>query len=335
MNRHVTGILVVFALLFAFLLPASLPAAPFYADKKLRIVVGSRPGGGYDRMSRLLAKHLPRYLPGKPTIIVENNPGAASMIAANNMYNLEKPDGLTIGCFNQGLPFAQLLKSPGVRFDLVKYAWIGSASREASLFTVRSDLPYKSVSDLRKVKEPIPLGSSGPENQNYQFPSLLKEFAGFNFKLITYPSATEALLSLERKETDGQAGTFSSLTPYIKRGLIRPLIRGRISVKGIENLPVDEDLTTDKIGKTIMALRSAADTNARPYVAPPKTSPEIMKMLRDAFAQVTKDPAFLKEAESSMVMIEWTPAEESLRVVKYILNQPEDVARELTKFIKF
>lgn len=335
MNRQVVRFLVLAVLSFVVMSAGSLSAAPFYAGKTLRIVVGSRPGGGYDRMSRLLAKHLPAFLPGKPTIIVENNPGAASMIAANNMYNLEKPDGLTIGCFNQGLPFAQLLKSPGVRFDITKFAWIGSAAREASLFTVRSDLPYRSVNDLRKVTEPIPLGSSGPENQNYQFPALLKEFAGFNFKLITYPSATEALLSLERKETDGQAGTYSSLTPYLKRGLIRPLIRGRITAPGIENLPVDEDLTTDKRGKTIMALRSAADTNARPYVAPPKTSPEIMKMLRDAFARVTKDRAFLSEAEQNSVAIQFTPAEESLKVVKFILSQPDDVARDFGKFIKF
>ncbi len=335
MNRQVVRFLVLAILSLVMVFPGPLLAAPFYAGKTLRIVVGSRPGGGYDRMSRLLAKHLPAFLPGKPNIIVENNPGAASMIAANNLYNLEKPDGMTIGCFNQGLPFAQLLKSPGVRFDMTKFAWIGSTSREASLFTVRSDLPYRSVNDLRKAGEPIPLGSSGPENQNYQFPVLLREFAGFNFKLITYPSATEALLSLERKETDGQAGTYSSLTPYIKRGLIRPLIRGRITAPGVESLPVDEDLTTDVRGKTIMALRSGADTNARPYVAPPRTPPEIMKMLRDAFARVTKDPAFLAEAERSSVAIQFTPAEESLKIVQFILNQPDDVARDFGKHIKF
>lgn len=319
----------------ALVLPVELMAAPFYEGKIFRIVVGSRPGGGYDRMSRVLAKYLPKYIPGKPTIIVENVPGAASLIAANNLYNLEKPDGLTIGTFNQGLPFAQMLKAQGVRFDITKFEWIGSTSREASLFTVRSDLPIRSVNDLRKIKDPMPVGSSGPENQNYQFPALLKEFAGFNFKMITYPSATEALLNLERKETDGQAGTYSSLTPYIKRGLIRPLIRGRISARGIENLPVDEDLTTDKRGKTIMALRSAADTNARPYVAPPRTPPERMKIIRDAFARVVKDPVFLEEAERSSMMIEFTPAAESLKVVKFIINQPEEIVREFGKHISY
>ncbi len=324
----------VFGMILAAL-PAQLWAAPYYQGKTLRIVVGSRPGGGYDRISRLLAGHLPKYLPGKPTIIVENVPGAASMIAANNLYNMTKPDGLTIGTVNQGLPFAQMLKAPGVRFDIRKYAWIGSTAKEASLFTVRSDLPYKSVSDLRKLKEPMPLGSSGPENQNYQFPTLLKEFAGLNFKMITYPSATEGLLALERKEVDGQAGTYSSLTPYIKRGAIRPLIRGRITAPGIEHLPIDEDLATDKRGKTLMALRTAADTNARPFIAPPKTPPEIMKMLRDAFAKVTKDPVFLAEAAKNYMSVDFVPAEESVKVLNFILSQPEEIVTEFGKYIKF
>lgn len=337
MRRDALRIVTLSALisLAVFILPARLPAAPFYEGKKLRIVVGSQPGGGYDRMSRLVARYLPKYLPGKPTIIVENVPGAASMIAANNLFNLEKPDGLTIGTFNQGLPLAQLMRGRGVRFDMRKFAWIGSTAREASLLTVRSDLPYKSVSDLRKVKEAIPLGSSGPENQNYQFPTLLKEFAGLNFKMVIYPSTTEAMLGLERKEVDGAGGTYSSLSPFLKRGLIRPLIRGRIKAPEMENLPVDEDLATDKLGKTMMALISAAGTNARPYVAPPNTPPELMRLLRNAFSSVTKDSSFLEEANRNSIMIDFLPAEESLKVVNFVLSQPQEMVREFGKYIVF
>ncbi len=286
-------------------------------------------------MGRLLSVHLPKYLPGKPRVIVVNLPGAASVIAANNLYNIEKPDGLTIGTINAGLPFAQMLKADGVMFDIRKFSWIGSPSEEASLFTVRSDSPFKSVNDLRKAKEPILLGSSGPANQNYQFAALLKEFAGFNFKLINYPSAPEGLLALERKEVDGQAGTFSSLLPYMNRGLVRPLIRGRIKAPGLENLPIDEDLAFDKRGKTLMALRSVSDSLARPYVAPPNTPPERMKMLRNAFAQVAKDPAFLAEAEKNAIKINYVTAEESLKSLNFILSQPEEIVRDFGKYIKF
>ncbi len=335
MRRKTIGLAVFFLLFFLVVSPPNLYAAPFYEGKTVRIIVGSQPGGGYDRMSRLMAKYMPKYIPGKPTVIVENVPGAGSLIAASNLYNLEKPNGLAFGTFNQALPFAQLLKAPGVRFDLTKYAWIGAASSEPSLFTVRSDTPYKSVGDLRKAKDPIPLATAGPQTMTYQFPILLQEFAKLNFKLITYQSATEGLLAVERREADGQAGTASSLAPYIKRGLVRPLIRGRIIPAGFENLPVDEDLTTDARGKTLMALRSSADSIARAYVAPPQTPPEKMKILRNAFAQAMKDPAFLAETNNYGMLTVHTPAEECLRVINFIFNQPEDVVRDFGKFVKF
>jgi len=165
----------------------------------------------------------------------------------------ERPDDWDV---QPGASLCPAIEGQWVRYDLLKFAWIGSTAREASLFTVRSDSPYRSVSDLRNAGEPIPLATSGPQTMTYQFPALLKEYAGLNFKMISYPSGTESLLALERKEADGTASIYSSLKPYIKRGLIRPLIRGRLSAAGIENLPIDEDLATDKRGKTLMALRS-------------------------------------------------------------------------------
>lgn len=153
--------------------------------------------------------------------------------------------------------------------------------------------------------------------------------------MISYPSGTEGLLAVERKEADGTASVYSSLKPYINRGLIRPLIRGRISASGIESLPVDEDLTTDKRGKTIMALRSAAGSFAWPYVAPPKTPPEVMKIIRNAFAQVTKDPLFLAEADKYGMAIEYVTAEESMKILNFIFSQPDDIVRDFGRFIRF
>src|SRR5262245_41315525 len=133
-----------------------------YAGKTVTIIVGYKAGGGYDATARLLARHLPKHIPGKPTIIVQNMPGANSMIAANHVYNVAKPDGLTIGTFNRNLPVAQLTKVEGVKYDMTKFAWIGSAASECTILAVRSDLPYKSVEDLKKAKEPIIIGATGP-----------------------------------------------------------------------------------------------------------------------------------------------------------------------------
>src|SRR3954452_19316093 len=136
--------------------------APSFAGKTVTIVVGYKPGGGYDATARLLARHLPDYLPGKPTVIVQNMPGGNSIISANHMYNVAKPDGLTIGTFNRNLPIAQLTKVQGVKYDMLKFAWIGSAANEATILAIRNDLPYKNFDDLRKAKENVIIGSTGP-----------------------------------------------------------------------------------------------------------------------------------------------------------------------------
>jgi len=321
--------------LAALFLPTQLMAAPYYEGKRITIIVGFEPGGGYDRLARLLAKHLPKHIPGKPTIIVENMPGASSMIAANYLYNIAKPDGLTIGSFNQGIPFAQLQKAEGVKFDIMKFSWIGSAAAEASVLTIRPDLPCKTFDEMLRAKEPIVLGSAGPGTQTHQFPVLLQEFLGLKLKIVIYPSGSAVLLAVERKEVDSYAAFYNSLRPSIERGLVRPVIRGRVSAPGIENLPVDEDLTADNKAKTIMAMRSATDQVGRPYVAPPNTPADIMKTLRDAFDKAAKDPEVKEDSKKLMMVVEYIPTEETFRVLNYLLNQPEDMVKEFGKYIKF
>lgn len=310
-------------------------AAPYYEGKVIRIIVGHEVGGGYDRITRILAKHLAKYIPGKPAIIIENMIGAQSMIAANYLYNIAKPDGLTIGTFDRGLPFAQLLKMEGVKFDMSKFAWIGSAASETMILSLRTDLPYKTVDDLRKVKDPINLAGVGVGASDTQFSLLLKEFAGFNLKIINYPSSAASVLAIERKEVDGRAGSYSALKPYIERGLVRPVVRSRVSDPGVENLPVNEDLTTSKIGKTIMSLLASADTIGRPYVAPPKTPADIMAIVSDAFSKVAKDPELKEEARKQMMTVSYTPPEETLKILNYVLNQPDTVVKEFRKYIQF
>ena len=327
--------------LFVFMAPALLIpfqnslAAPYFEGKVIKIIVGHEVGGGYDRLARLLARHLSKHIPGKPTLLVENMPGAQTMIAANYLYNIAKPNGLTIGTLDRGIPFAQLLKMEGVKFDITKYTWIGSAASETMILALRADLPYKTVDDLRKAKEPIPLAGVGAGASDTQYPTLLKEFAGLNLKIITYPSSAASMLAIERKEADGRAGSYSSIKPYIERGLLRPFIRSRVVDPEIENLPVNEDLTTSALGKTLMAMMASADRIGRPYVAPPGTPSEAISPLREAFAKVSKDPEAREEAKKIMMAVDYTSAEEAVKTMNYLLGQPEDVIREFGKYIKF
>ncbi len=324
--------LIVLVLLF----PLEPLAAPYYHGKTINIICGTGPGGGFDRIARIYAKFLPKYIPGKPTIIVENMPGAASIVAANYMYNIAKPDGLTIGIVNRGLPFAQLLKTEGVRFDLTKYAWVGSPSVESNVITVSSDTPYKSVADLRNAKGPIKLGAAGPASSSAHFPLLLKAFAGIkNIQMVYYRSSQEVALAIERREVDGKATSYTSFKTQILKGLYRPLLRGRISEPGIENLPIDEDLTNDPIGKKLMAMRSGPDRIGRPFFCPPKTPPEVMTILREAFAKASKDPEVDAMADKLEMRIEYVSAEECVKILKDLYSQPDNVVKEFAKHIKF
>ena len=310
--------------------------AQYYAGKTITIVVGYKPGGGYDRTARILAKHLPDHIPGKPSIIVQNMPGANSLIAANHIYNVAKPDGLTIGTFNRNLPIAQLLKVDGVKFDMTKFAWIGSAASESTILAIRSDLPYKTIEDLKKAKEPVVIGATGPGANTYDFPLLLKEMLGLNLKVVSgYSSSADIMLAIERKEVDGRAGSFSSIRPFIDRKLVHAVIRARAAEPGIEKLPVDETLAPNARAKAIMALRSAPEVIGRPYVMPPKTPPELLQTMQAAFAKAIKDPELVAESKKAKAELEFVSGKEAIEVMKEVLDQPQDVVKEFSKYIKF
>ena len=323
------------ALLLAALLPAA-AHAQYYAGKTVTIIVGYKTGGGYDATARALARHLPKHIPGKPTVIVQNMPGANSIIAANHVYNVAKPDGLTIATFNRNLPIAQLTGVPGVKYDMTKFAWIGSAASESTILAIRADLPYKTFEDLRKADKEIVIGATGPGANTYDFPLLLKELLGLKLKIVTgYPSSSDIMLAVERKEVDGRAGSYSSILRFIERGLVRPLVRARASERGIEQLPVDESLATNPRAKAIMALRSAPEIVGRPYVMHPQTPAEHVKAMRTAFAAAIKDPELVAEGSKAKMELEFVDGEEAVKVMKEVLSQPKDIVDEFSKYIKF
>lgn len=330
-----------FALAAAIALTAAAPGAGLaqsspYAGKTVTLIVGYKPGGGYDSVARLLARHLPRHIPGSPTVIVQNMPGANSVIAANHLYKVAAPDGMTIGTFNRNLPIGQLLKVEGVQYDMLKFAWIGSAASESTILAIRSDLPYRTFEDLKKAKEPVIVGATGPGANTYDFPLLLKELLGANLKIVSgYSSSSDIMLAIERKEADARAGSYTSIVRFIDRKLVRPLIRARTSEPGIEKLPVDEDLAPNARARTIMALRSAPEAVGRPYVMPPGTPEERVKIMRAAFAKAIDDPALKAEAKKAKMDLNYVSGDEALKVMKDVLTQPKDIVDEFSKYIKF
>ena len=310
--------------------------APYFEGKTITIVVGYKPGGGYDTVARLLSRYLPKYIPGKPTVIVQNMPGANSLIAANYVYAQAKPDGLTIGTFNRNLPIGQLLKVEGVKYDMLKFAWIGSAASETTVLAIRNDLPYKTFEDLRKAKEPIIVGATGPGANTYDFPLLIKEFLGVNLKLVSgYSSSADIMLAVERKEADARAGSYSSIAPFVDRKLVHPVIRSRAIEPEIANLPSDESLAPNPRARAMMALRSAPEVVGRPYVMPPGTPEDIVKTMREAFAKAIADKDLMAEAKKSDQSLEYVNGDQAIEVMKEVLNQPKDIVDEFRKYVKF
>lgn len=323
------------AVILAVLSPAH-AQQPTFAGKTVTIIVGYTPGGGYDRIARMMARYLPKYLPGTPTVIVQNMPGANSIVAANHLYSVARPDGLTMGLFNRNLVLGQLVKVDGVRYDMQKFSWIGSPSSESTVLAIRADLPYRTVADLQKADPAVIVGATGPGANTYDFPLLLRAFLKMNLRIISgYPGSADITLAVERKEVDGRAGSYSSLKSALDRGLMRAIIRAKASVPPIASLPVDEQLAPDARSRAVMSLRSVPELVGRPFVAPPGVPPDVLKAIREAFDKVAKDQEFVAEATRAGFDIDFVTADEAMKVVRDVLNASPDVVRIFSQFFKF
>jgi tripartite-type tricarboxylate transporter receptor subunit TctC len=193
----------ILALLLVAVWPSNgLAQAPFYQGKTIRLVAGTPAGSVYDLYARMVAQFIPKYIPGTPNVIVQNMPGVASMVAANYIYQVAKPDGLTIGSIQPALYFDQLVGRKEVKFDWQKFTWIGNTTRSHHLLYMRSDTPYKTIEDIRKATVPPKCGAEGTASSAYYLPKLLEETIGAKFNVVTgYNSGTDVDLAVERGES--------------------------------------------------------------------------------------------------------------------------------------
>ena len=295
------------ALLFLTLHPA-FGQTPFYQGKNITIIVGTKAGDVYDLYPRLLAEFLPKYIPGNPNIIIQNVPGAASLIAANNVYNVSKPDGLTLGAIYPALYFDQLAKKSEVRYDWTKFNWIGSTVRSNHLLYMRADTPYQSIEDVRKAATPPKCGATGVSSTGYYMPKLFDETLGTKFAIVAgYQAGQDIDLAVERGELQCRAFTITAYfarEPFIswrKRGFVRVLIQtGRKRDERLSDVATIYEFMdrykTSEAARRLSTVVLAGGDVGRPIVAPPRVPEDRVKILRDAFEKAIKDPALLKEA---------------------------------------
>jgi tripartite-type tricarboxylate transporter receptor subunit TctC len=336
------------AFLFGLSLLLRVPQAhaqEFFKGKSITILVGNSVGGAQDDWARFIAQHLGRHIPGNPSIIVQNMPGAAGVVAANHIYNIAKPDGLTLGMVNPAIYTDQLLGAKEIRFDWPKFGWIGSPERIDQVLFMRTDTPYKTLEDIRKAAEPPRCASLARSGLGYFLPRLMEEGLGLKFQIVAgYGGGGEMNLAIEKGEVVCRAGTVSAYVAreptrtWIKNGFVRALVQS--GAKRFSKLPevptiyelLDAHKAPDATKRVARVMLSSGDLG-RPIMAPPATPADRIKILRDAFAKSMSDPALLAEAKKRNWDIDVLNGEELEAVAKEVMVQPPEVIERVRKIL--
>jgi tripartite-type tricarboxylate transporter receptor subunit TctC len=321
----VAGVLI---LSLTWVLPLQAQSKNFYEGKSITFLVGSSAGGGTDLTARLLARHMERYIPGKPRIDVANKPGAGGMIASNELYNLKKPDGLSISTLNTGALFATATGNTAIKFDLQKFLWVGQAFDDAQVLYLKTSTPYTSFDAIRKAnkegKQPK-MGAQALDHTSNVVVKIAEQIFGLDFQVIPgYPGTPQILLDIERGALDGRAHGIGSLMAtrreWVKNGYIKILA----SSKKRRDPRVPDVQTMEEMApagsKGLLQALYAGQNLARSVVLPPGVPADRVKILRDAFAAMTKDELFQKEADKLGLEIDLIRGEDLNRDIESTLR---------------
>ncbi len=336
--------LVCSALSFALLSWPNATAAQdsFYKGRTIRIVVGLSTGGGYDRAARLLARYMGKYIPGNPDIIVQNMPGAGSVVAANYVFSVAKPDGLTLLMPHNNVYLSQLSGDKEVKFDLLKMYWIGSLDKDDMMLFIRSDAPHKTMKDVVQAKEPPKCGTTGVGGSDYVVSRILEETTGAKINTVVgYPGSSEIAIAVERGEVQCQGltiQTFFGREPFlswVKTNFVRFLAQtGRKRDPRVNGPTIFELMDEYKTPTTKRRLAEAMLSGgewARPMLVGPGTPQERVQILRDAYDKTSKDPELLAEAKKLRMDVQAGKGAELQAMAKDAMNQPPEVIEQIKK----
>ncbi len=320
-------------------------SAEFFKGKTVRLVVGNSVGGAQDEWGRFLAPFLTKHIPGNPDIVVQNMPGAGTVIAANYIYNIAKPDGLTLGLINPAIYIDQLIGAQEVKFDWTKFSWIGSPERIDQVLFMRADTPYKTLEDIRKASEPPRCAALARTGLGYFLPQLLEEGLGLKIHMVVgYGGGGEMNLAIEKGEVHCRAGTVSAYVTreptrtWIKNGFIRALVQsGAKRYPMLPEVPTIYEVmaaykTPDALKRLAKVLLSSGDLG-RPFIAPPGMAAERVKIFRDAFTKAMTDPTLLAEAKKKQWDIDPLRGDELEAIAKEIMVQPPEVIQRVKTLV--
>jgi len=313
--------------------------ASFYKGRTVTIDIGYSAGGGYDIYARVLARHLGDHIPGNPTVIPQNMPGAGSLKVVNYLYNIAPKDGTVLATFARGMAMEPLLDKQGIEFDAQKLTWIGSITNEVSVCAFRSDSGVKTWDDM--VTKSYTVGGTGSGSDTDVFPNVLRSLFHMKMKLATgYPGGEDVVLALERGEVNGRCGwSWSSLMSrnrplYEQKQIFVPVQLSLNKHEDLPDVPLVMDLTKDPKISAALKLIFARQTLARPYAAPPNLPADRAQALRDAFDATMKDPAFLSEAKQTDLEVRPVSGEEMQKLVAELYQTPPEVVKIAADAIK-
>jgi tripartite-type tricarboxylate transporter receptor subunit TctC len=311
--------------------------ADFYKGKQVNLIVGYGPGGGYDVYGRLVARHIGRHIPGNPSVVVQNMPGAGSLRAANYIYSAAPKDGTVFGIFARNMPLLGIIGgNANVQFDAKKFTWLGSSSSfitDAYLMIVRGDAPVKTIEDARRPGGPqLVLGGTGEGATGNDVPIMLRDTLGLNIKLITgYPDSNALFLAIDRGEIQGRTTDYSSIRTSRPEWL-RPNSGMNVLLQfarttrhpDLPNVPTARELASTDAARSLIELGELPYTLARPFAAPPGIPADRTKALQEAFLAVHKDPQLLEEAAKLQLDITPIGGDEVLAHIERMSKAPPD-----------
>ena len=343
MNKKIGSSVVLFAtLLFAVVVSNAL-ADDFYKGKTIRFVVGAPAGGGYDTYTRAIARHLSKHIPGNPSTVVENMPGAGSLIAANYTYNKAEPDGLTIGVWISGQVLRQALGDRSTRFDSRKFGWIGAPSKGSPTCAIMGFTGLKTWDDVLNLKRPIRMGGVRAGTSYDDVPTILNNVAGTKFDVISgYAGTSVVRVAMQKREVEGACLGWESMRVSNRAmldaqgddKLIPFITHKRLEDPEVKELPLFTEVIKGEINLATYKTWAASYEFQRPFTFPPGTPSERLQTLRKAFAATLRDSKFLAEAKKTRLDIEPVSGEEIDGYVKQITSLSDKVKQNLSFLVR-
>jgi tripartite-type tricarboxylate transporter receptor subunit TctC len=320
------------ALLIAAIVPQAAmaqPAEQFFRGKTIQLYIGFAPGGSYDYYGRVVARYLGKHIPGNPTIVPQNMPGAGSFQAANFVYHAAPKDGTAMAVVTQTLALEEALQTPGVQYKSAEFTWIGRMTAILEVTLTWKTSKAKTIEDAQRYE--IPIGATGPGSPSEGYPKLLNALAGTKFKIISgYPGSTQVMMAAERGEVDGALTSWNTLKrtkqDWLANGDINLLVQYALERHpDLPNVPAVVELGKTPADKQALAFYASGAALGRSLLAPPGVPAERVTILRAAFNAMLKDPEFLAEIDKTKIEFQPASGEDVQKLIRDTASAPREV----------